>query len=116
MGNATVYARFSKAWAAGDLDSLMALVTDDIIYGASVGPEPGETFVGRAAVRAGFARMLAHDSVKEIRQFQLDLMGDRGFAQWCLVLADGSEMNGVDVISFRQGRIAVKQGYRKTRG
>jgi ketosteroid isomerase-like protein len=116
MGNATIYSRFSEAWAARDIDGLMALVTEDIIYGASVGPEPGQTFVGREAVREGFTRMLAHDSAQHTQLLQLDLLGDRGFAQWCFTLADGSQVSGVDVITFRGGRIAVKQGYRKTKG
>src|SRR5207302_4000436 len=49
--NRQTWQRFSEAWAKRDIDGLMALVTDDIFYGASVGPEPGATFRGRDAVR-----------------------------------------------------------------
>jgi hypothetical protein len=40
----------------------MRFIAEDCVYTASVGPEPGETFIGREEVRAGFAKLLAHDS------------------------------------------------------
>jgi ketosteroid isomerase-like protein len=115
MRNGDTYQLFTSAWAARDVDALLALVTDDIVYGASIGPEPGETFVGQAAVREGFARMLAHDDASEIEVKRLDMIEDRAYAQWRFVLADGSEVHGVDVLEFRDSKIAVKQGYRKSR-
>ena len=53
---------FARAWSQHDIDTLMSLVTDDCVYSASVGPDPGETFVGREAVRNGFLRLLAYDA------------------------------------------------------
>lgn len=41
---ARVLVKFGEAWTGKNLDALMSLVTDDCIYAASVGPEPGETF------------------------------------------------------------------------
>jgi len=52
----------AAAWGRADLPTLMKFIADDCVYSASVGSEPGETFVGREAVRAGFAKLLAHDS------------------------------------------------------
>ena len=114
--NAETYRLFTAAWAARDLDALMALVCDDIVYGASVGPEPGQTFVGRDAVRTGFAKMLSLDDAIEVEAISVDHLEDRAYAQWCFTLADGSEVRGVDVIEFRGGKISVKQGFRKTKG
>jgi ketosteroid isomerase-like protein len=59
--NRQTWQRFSEAWARRDIDGLMALVTDDIVDGASVGPEPGTTSRGRDEVRRGFEHMLRHD-------------------------------------------------------
>lgn len=114
--NAETYRLFTAAWAARDVDALMTLVCDDIVYGASVGPEPGKTFVGRDAVRAGFTKMLAHDDATEVETVRVDHLEDRAYAQWRFALVDGTEVRGVDVIEFRDGKIAVKQGFRKTRG
>jgi ketosteroid isomerase-like protein len=56
---------FARAWGARDLDAIMRHLTDDCVYGASLGPEPGTTFRGQAEVRAGIAAMLAHDDAAE---------------------------------------------------
>jgi ketosteroid isomerase-like protein len=45
---------FATAWGKRDLETLMELFTDDCVYKASVGAEPGATYVGKAAVRAGW--------------------------------------------------------------
>ena len=80
--NRQAWQRFSEAWAKRDIDGLMALVTDDIFYGASVGPEPGATFRGRDAVRRGFDHMLRHDEVLREHAGLVVIVGDHGFAEW----------------------------------
>ena len=79
--NRQVWQRFSEAWAKRDIDGLMALVTDDVVYGASVGPEPGTTYRGRDAVRRGFERMLLHDQALRVHAGPVMIVGDRGFAE-----------------------------------
>src|SRR5262245_26811607 len=75
--NRQAWQRFSDAWATRDIDGLMALVTDDIVYGASVGPEPGATFRGRDEVRRGFEHMLHHDQVLREHAGPVVIVGDR---------------------------------------
>ena len=55
--NRRTYEAFVSAWAAADLERLMTYVTDDIVYGASVGPDPGATSSGKPDVREGFRIM-----------------------------------------------------------
>lgn len=74
--------QFGAAWACGDLDALMGFVTDDCVYLASVGPEPGTTYRGRDQVRRGFAAMLAYDRGRERQEGTAVVAGDRGFAEW----------------------------------
>ncbi|MBE2317503.1 nuclear transport factor 2 family protein [Solirubrobacter sp. CPCC 204708] len=118
MSNAELLARFSAAWLAKDVDALMALVTDDCVYAASVGPEPGTTFRGRAAVRAGFEQLLAYDAEAENRAGESFVVGDRGFAAWEYVYTDATgatqTVRGCDRFVFRDGRVAVKDAFRKT--
>ena len=49
---------FARAWTARDVDALMALMAQDCEFKASIGPEPGMTFTGRAAVRQGYELFL----------------------------------------------------------
>jgi 2-iminobutanoate/2-iminopropanoate deaminase len=118
--NRQAWQRFSEAWAKRDIDGLMALVTDDIIYGASVGPEPGATFRGRDEVRRGFEHMLRHDQVLREHAGPVLIVGDHGFAEWTydVRLADGSDgcERGIDVLEFANGRLARKDAFRKVRG
>jgi ketosteroid isomerase-like protein len=120
LTNRQVWQRFSEAWARRDVDGLMALVTDDIVYGASVGPEPGATFRGRDEVRRGFEYMLRHDHVLRERAGLVVIVGNQGFAEWIydVRLADGSDgrERGIDVLEFAHGRLARKDAFRKVRG
>src|SRR6185369_14029645 len=80
---------FRDAWGRGDVEALMSFMTEDCEYRASVGPEPGETFRGRAAVREGFLRMLAHDRGRIGRQGRCFVAGDRGVDQWSYLYTEG---------------------------
>ncbi len=116
--NRETYEAFARAWVAKDVDRLMDLVTDDIVYGASVGPEPGTTYRGREAVRAGFAEILAYDKATAVRTRNLTFVGDRLYAEWEYDIPDdagGTRLaRGMDIIEFRGGRISLKEAFRKS--
>jgi ketosteroid isomerase-like protein len=92
-----------------DLDGLMGFMTDDRIYLASVGPEPGSTYRGREPVRRGFAAMLASDSGRVRSRGRVVVAGDRGVAEWSFTetTTDGGHriIRGCDLFEFRRGRI-----------
>ncbi len=108
--NRRTYEAFVSAWAAADLERLMTYVTDDIVYGASVGPDPGATYVGKPDVREGFRIMMAYDRGKAMSPAEATFLGDRGFVEW-----KSGEVRGFDVLSFRDGLISRKEAFRKTR-
>ena len=80
---------FGAAWDRGDVQALMTFMTPDCVYSASVGPEPGETFVGTEAVRAGFTKMLKHDASGTSKPGPVFVAGDRGVAEWSYEFIDG---------------------------
>ena len=114
-------ARFSTAWSTGDVDGLMALMSDDPTYSGSTGPGPGTLFRGQEQVRAAFQRMVggnAGSAAPAEPPPRMFLFGDHALVYWTLMLpgADGiaREVAGVDVMSFTDdGRIAMKDAYRK---
>ncbi|MCS5715571.1 nuclear transport factor 2 family protein [Herbiconiux sp. CPCC 205716] len=113
-----VLAAFSDAWARHDLEALMSHVTDDCVYSASVGPEPGRTWSGKDAVREGFALMLAHDVGQERHEDEGPIiLGTRGAGTWSFTGPgpDGVvvETRGCDIFQFRAGKIARKDAFRK---
>jgi rhodanese-related sulfurtransferase/ketosteroid isomerase-like protein len=109
--------QFSAAWTAGDVERLMSFVSDDCVYSASVGPEPGTTYRGRAEVRDGFARMLAYDQGRERHGGETIVVGDAAYAEWSFdettLNGERRTIRGFDVFRFRGDQITQKDAFRK---
>jgi steroid delta-isomerase-like uncharacterized protein len=111
---------FAEAWNRHDLAALMGFMTDDCVFEASAGPDArGTAYLGKEAVRAGYAEVWAAYPDAQWRSPRHFVCGDRGVSEWTFTgtRSDGSrvEVNGCDVFTFRDGRIAVKNSYRKNR-
>lgn len=109
---------FARAFNRHDLDAVMAMMTDDCVFEASAGPAPsGARHRGQAAVRAAFAATLAAFPDSRWESARHFVAGDRGVSEWIYrgTRADGVrvEVAGCDVFTFREGRIAVKNSFRK---
>lgn len=111
---------FAEEWNRHDVDALMSFMTDDCVFDASAGPDVcGARYVGREAVRAGYAEVWSvfpDATWSNARHF---IQGDRGVSEWTFTgtRSDGSrvEVNGCDLFTFRGGKIAVKNSFRKNR-
>lgn len=87
---------------------------------AFAGPEAcGPRFEGRAAVRAAFAQVWATFPDAHWGNARHFVCGDRGVSEWMFTgtRADGTrvEVHGCDLFRFRDGKIALKNSYRKNR-
>ena len=111
---------FADAWNRHDIDALMSFVTDDCVFEASAGPDVcGTRYAGREAVRAGFAEVWATFPDAQWGSARHFVRGDRGVSEWIFTgtRADGTrvEVQGCDLFTFRDGKIALKNSYRKNR-
>ena len=111
---------FAEAFNRHDADALMGFMTHDCVFEASAGSDVcGARYVGKEAVRAAFSEVWATYSDAQWRSARHFVCGERGVSEWifCGTRADGSrvEVNGCDVFTFRDGRIALKNSYRKNR-
>lgn len=111
---------FADVWNRHDADALMAFMSDDCIFEASAGPEIcGTGYAGREAVRAGFAEVWATFPDAHWGNARHFVHGDRGVSEWTFTgtRADGTrvEVHGCDLFTFRDGKIALKNSYRKNR-
>ena len=111
---------FADAWNRHDADALMSFMTDDCVFDASAGPEVcGTHYAGRAAVRAAYAEVWATFPNAHWGGARHFICGDRGVSEWTFTgtRPDGTrvEVDGCDVFTFRGGRIAMKNSYRKNR-
>lgn len=111
---------FADAWNRHDIDAIMSFMADDCVFESSAGPEVcGTRYAGREAVRAGFAEVwmtFPDASWSHARHF---VQGERGVSEWIFTgsRVDGSrvEVQGCDLFTFRDGKIALKNSYRKNR-
>ena len=114
----SLISEFAAAWARADVDALMNMMTDDCVFGASVGPEPGTTFRGREMVRDGFIELLEFEAGGEQHVGNLWILDDHAFGEWSYDQTDDAgnvfNIRGFDVFRFSSGRIQQKDAYRKT--
>ena len=112
--------QFADAWNRHDADALMTFMTDDCVFEASAGPDVfGTRYEGREAVRAGFADVWATFPDAHWGNARHFVCGARGVSEWTFTgtRRDGTrvEVQGCDLFVFRDGRIALKNSFRKNR-
>lgn len=114
--HATV-ARFTDAFAVGDVDAAMALVTDDCVFEAT-GPAPdGVRHEGADALRHVWEELYQQTREPRFVEEESFVCGDRAVVRWrySWLDRDGTpgHVRGVDVIRLRDGLIAEKLSYVK---
>ena len=126
MANATpevttdVLQAFAEAWNRHDVDALMSFMTEDCVFEASAGPDAcGARYAGREAVRAAYAEVWKAFPDAHWGNARHFVHGMRGVSEWTFTgtRVDGTrvEVQGCDLFTFRDGKIALKNSYRKNR-
>lgn len=111
---------FADAFNAHDLDAIMSHMTDDCVFEASAGPDiDGEKFTGQKQVRGAFEEVFSTYPDAQWHNPEHFVSGNRGFSEWTFTgtRTDGTrvEVTGCDLFTFENGKIAVKNSYRKNR-
>jgi taurine dehydrogenase small subunit len=111
---------FADAWNRHDVDALMSMMTSDCVFEASGGNMvDGERHEGQRAVRAAYAAVFEQYPDAHWGNARHFVSGDRGVSEWTFTgtLKDGKrvEVTGCDLFTFRNGKIAIKNSFRKNR-
>ena len=114
-----ILSQFAAAWNRHDCDALLSMVTDDCVFETSSGIYSyGTRYAGIEALRSAFPKIWEAYPDACWEDATHVICGARGFSEWTFKGTDRSgikvEMRGVDVFTFRDGRIARKDTYRKT--
>ena len=111
---------FAEAWNRHDVNALMSFMTPDCVFESSAGPDVcGSRYEGEREVRAGYAQVLETFPDAHWGGAHHFVVGDRGVSEWTFTgtRVDGTrvEVHGCDLFTFREGKIALKNSYRKNR-
>jgi uncharacterized protein (TIGR02246 family) len=111
---------FADAWNRHDVEALVSMMTEDGIFEPSAGSDVnGERHEGLRSVRAAYEAVFAQYPDARWANARHFVKGDRGVSEWTFTgtLSDGRrvEVNGCDLFVFRNGKIAVKNSFRKNR-
>ena len=92
---------FADAFNRHDADAIVSFMTEDCVFEASAGPEVcGTRYVGREAVRAGFAEVWATFPDAHWSNARHLVFGARGLSEWTFTgtRGDGTrvEVHGCD--------------------
>ena len=106
------------AWNAHDVEALLGFMTDDGVFHASVGPPPfGTTAVGREALRRAYAAIWQTYPDARWTGGRHFAAGHNACSEWIFIgtKTDGTklEVQGCDLFTLRDGKIAVKNSFRK---
>ncbi len=110
-------ATFSAAFGRGDVEQIMALMTDDCLF-ESTSPAPdGGRFEGAPAVRGVWIEVFGGTPNAAFTEEDSFVHADRGVLRWRFSWTepDGSvgHVRGTDVLRFRDGKIHEKLSYVK---
>jgi ketosteroid isomerase-like protein len=108
---------FAAAFGSGDVDAIMALMTDDVAFEAT-GPAPdGQRHEGAEAVRQVWVDLFGGTPGAAFTTEDSFVAGDRGVLRWRFDWEDDDgipgHVRGVDIIRFRDGKVAEKLSYVK---
>ena len=111
---------FADAFNAHDVKAIMSHMTDDCVFEASAGPDfDGEKFTGQEQVKIAFENVFETFPDAHWGNSKHFIFGNRGFSEWIFTgtKSDGTkvEVTGCDLFTFKDGKIAIKNSYRKNR-
>ena len=110
--------RFNEVWNGHAIEGILEMMTDDVVFEASFGKDPwGTRISGKPAVGAFLEEMF--DRVPDIRwdEIRHHTHPDQVTVEW---LTSGTprggtpyKVEGCDILTIRDGKIAAKRSYRK---
>lgn len=105
--------RFNEVFNEHDVDGVMAMMTEDVVF-ENTSPAPdGERFQGQAAVRRFWEGFFRDNPTAVIEVEEMFATADRCAQTWTYRWSDTGHVRGVDVFHIREGKISAKLSYVK---
>lgn len=107
-----VVERFNEAFNTRNVELIMSLMTDDVVFESTNPPPDGMRHEGAAAVRAAWEELFAGAPTARFDAEEVFASGDRAVVRWRFDWGDG-HVRGVDVLRVRDGKVCEKFSYVK---
>jgi ketosteroid isomerase-like protein len=109
--------RFNDAFNRRDVEEIMALMTNDVVF-ENTSPRPdGERYDGQESVRGFWEQFFASSPNARFDSEDIFGAGDRCTVRWIYNWTDAEgksgHVRGVDVFRVRDGKVAEKLSYVK---
>ncbi len=103
-----------------DIDAVMKHFAEDCVFTTVAGPEEfGARITGREAIAKAFVGVWTAMKDAEWADHRHFVCGDRGVSEWTFRGTDAEgrrvEAQGVDLFTIRDGKLVMKQAFRKQR-
>jgi ketosteroid isomerase-like protein len=111
-----VVTRFCEAFDRGDVDAVMALMTDDCVFESTYPAPDGERHTGQDAVRKYWEHFFATTEDPRFENEEMFSAGDRVVSRWRFSWGGdqaGGHVRGIDAYRVRDGQVAEKLAYVK---
>jgi len=106
-----VIVRFNEAFGRKDVDAVMALMTDDVVF-EDTSPPDGGRHEGQDAVRAAWTKLFTDAPNGRFTTEHGVVAEDRATYQWVFDWGDG-HVRGIDLFKVKDGKVAEKFSYVK---
>ncbi|WP_232661994.1 nuclear transport factor 2 family protein [Pseudonocardia sp. TRM90224] len=103
--------RFQEAFAAHDVDAVMAAMATDCAF-EDTAPPDGCRHIGQTAVRAAWTALFEASPEGAFETEECFTAGNRVVVRWRYVFA-GGHVRGVDLFTVRDGLVTEKLAYVK---
>lgn len=111
--------RFFSAWARQDLKTVIGIFSENAVYSASQGPEPGKTYRGRQEIEPAVRVMFDAAGDTTLNLVAIYPFDGGATATWDVSGEDANGQSvavlGIDVFLVQNGHITLKDAYRKVK-
>jgi ketosteroid isomerase-like protein len=111
--------KFFSVWAKQDLKTVVEIFSEDAVYCASQGPEPGKTYRGRQEIEPAVQVMFDAAGETKLKLVAIYPFEGGVTATWEVSGTDTNGQSvavlGIDVFLVRNGHITLKDAYRKVK-
>ena len=112
IATASVIRIFNDAVNSRNIDTVMALMTEDCIFENTFPAPDGTRHVGHSQVRSELGNFLLSSPLAHFEEEELIACDDRCVVRWRYTWGDG-HVRGVDVMRVRDGKVSEKLSYVK---